>query len=266
LVNLSTRMLVGTGDNILIGGFIVTGDVPKGAIIRAIGPSLTSLGVPNALPDPTLELRDGANADHVILNDNWTIDPLQKQLITNSSIPPTNTLESAIVIALGPRDADNPGSYTAEVAGNSDATGIGAVQLYDLGPTGIDASGNSKFANISSRGFVQTGNNVMIAGFTISTIATRVLLRAIGPSLGAVGITNALQDTVLELHDSNTTLVTNDNWRSDQEAEIIATTIPPSNDLEAAIVMTLPPGAYTAIVRGKNDTTGVALVEVYALP
>ena len=253
VVNISTRLLIGTGENVLIGGFIVTGNAAKVVIIRALGPST---GVPGALQDPTLELHDGAG--HVVFNDNWKT--AQEQIIRDTTIPPVDDRESAIVIGL------DPGPYTAIVAGKNGATGIGLVEVYDLGTSSLDPSGTAKLAQISTRGLVDTGNNVMIGGFIISGQATRVIVRAIGPSLTASGVQGALRDTVLELRDGSGSLIfSNDDWRSTQEQQIIATGVPPADDHESAIVATLPPGNYTAIVRGKNDTTGVALVEAYGL-
>jgi Putative Ig domain len=254
VVNISTRLRVETGDNVLIGGFIITGNAPEVVIVRAIGPSLT--GIPGALQDPVLELHDSAN--HVVSNDNWRDS--QQDLINATTIPPTDNRESAIVIGL------DPGNYTAIVAGKNGTTGIALVEVYDLGTASLDISGVAKLANISTRGFVNTGDNAMIGGFVIRGQTTRVIVRAIGPSLSASGIQGALQDTVLELHDGSGSLIfMNDDWRSTQEQEIIATGVPPTDDRESAIVANLVPGAYTAIVRGKNNTTGVALVEVYAL-
>jgi hypothetical protein len=176
--------------------------------------------------------------------------------VIDSGIAPTNDLESALFGVI------NPGAYTVVVRGKNDATGIGSFEVYDLDPT-VD----SKLANISTRGFVETGDNVMIGGtIIIGSAPTRVLLRAIGPSLTNFGVPNALRDPTLELHDGNGALMaSNDNWRSDQEAEISATTIAPTDDLESAILRTLPPGAYTAIVRGSGNATGVAVVEAYQL-
>ena len=252
-VNISTRLLVETGENALIGGFIITGEAPKVVLVRAIGPST---GIPGALQDPTLELHDSAN--HVVFNDNWNDN--QENLIAATGIPPTDYRESAIVIGL------DPGAYTAIVAGKNGATGIALVEVYDLGTAILGNSGSAKLANISTRGFVDTGNNVMIGGFIILGQATRVIARGIGPSLTALGVPGALQDTTLELHDGNGTLIAfNDNWRTNQEKEIIATGVPPADDRESAIVRDLTPGSYTAIVAGKDNTTGVALVEVYAL-
>jgi hypothetical protein len=253
-VNISTRLLIGTGENVLIGGFIITGDAPKVVIIRGIGPSI---GVPGALQNPTLELHDSAG--HVVYNDNWKTT--QEQFIRDTGISPVDDRESAIVIGL------DPGHYTAILAGNDGASGIGLVEVYDLGTASFNTSSNTKLANISTRGTVLTNDNVMIGGFIIKGVATRVIVRAIGPSLSAAGVEGALQDTVLELRDGSGSLIaSNDDWRSMQEQQIIDTGVPPTDDRESAIVATLIPGAYTGIVRGKNDTTGVALVEVYALP
>ena len=255
LGNISTRLEVGTGDNAMIGGFIITGSQPKRVIIRGIGPSLTSSGIAGALADPVLELHV-PDTFVTIINDNWR--DAQGTEIEATGIAPSNDLESAIVGTLV------PGAYTAVLRGNNNGTGVGLVEVYDL-----DQTVPSKLANISTRGFVNTGDNVMIGGtIIIGNSPPRVLVRAIGPSLTNFGITNALPDPTLELRDGNGTLMaSNDNWRSDQEAEIIATGIPPSNDLESAILATLPANnsAYTAIVRGKDNSIGVALVEAYQL-
>ncbi len=255
LLNISTRLRVLTGDNVLIGGFIVTGSDAKKVILLAIGPSLTKAGVAGALADPVLELHkpDGT----VVTNDNWK--GTQEKAIIATGVAPKNDLESAIVATLA------PGTYTAIVHGKNNGTGIGLVEVFDL-----DQAAASELANISTRGFVDTGDNVMIGGFIIGggTVGTNasVLVRAIGPSLTKAGVAGALQDPTLELHDANGNLLrSNDNWKSTQKAAIIATGAPPTNDLESAIIDTLTPGNYTAIVRGKNNGTGVALVEVYNL-
>jgi CSLREA domain-containing protein len=255
LANISTRLRVETGDNVLIGGIIVTGTQMKKIIVRAIGPSLPFT---DKLANPILELHDSSGA---LLegNDNW-IDSPNKKAIIDSTIPPTNDLESAIVRSVA------PGAYTAIVRGVSSGTGIGVVEAYDLDP-----AANSRLANISTRGLVQTGDNVLIAGtIVVGLVPQKVIVRAIGPSLSVPG---KLADPTLELHDaSGTTIATNDNWKfrpdgSSQEAEVIATTIPPTNDLESAIVATLPANGaqYTAIVRGVGGSIGIAVVEVYAL-
>jgi hypothetical protein len=254
LANISTRLRVETGDNILIGGFIVTGPAPKKVIIRAIGPSLA---LADKLGNPTLELRNGAGT-LLDSNDDWQQSP-NKQAIIDTTIPPTQDLESAIISTLPAEGA----SYTAIVRGLNNATGIAVVEVYDL-----DISANSKLANISTRGFVQTGDNVLFAGtIVVGPASQKVLIRAIGPSLS--GVPGKMADPNLELRDGNGALLeANDNWPdSPNKQAIIDSTIPPTNPLEAAIVRTLPAGGanYTAIVRGVNNTTGIAVMEVYAL-
>jgi len=248
LGNISTRLLVGTGDNVLIGGFIVTGTQPKRVILRAIGPSLP---VPGAMADPTLELHDSTQAV-IATNDNWQDSP-DKQAIIDSTIPPTNDNESAIVMTL------DPGPYTAVLQGANGGTGVALVEIYDL-----DQAADSKLGNLSTRGLVQTDDDVMIGGvIVLGTEPTNSIIRAIGPSLP---LTDTLTDPTLELHDSNGGIIaSNDNWKDTQEAEIEAAGLAPTNDFESAIAATLIPGAYTAIVRGQNNTTGVALVEAYQL-
>jgi hypothetical protein len=255
-VNLSTRVRVLTGDNIGIGGFIITGSTPKHVIIRAIGPSLTQFGFTAAevLPDPTLELH-GPGAFVTQKNDNWR--DTQEAEIQADGIPPTNDLESAIDATL------DPGQYTALIADKNGASGVGVVEVYDL-----DTAADSKLANISTRAFVGTGGNVMIAGFILGSGAgnDRAVVRGLGPSLANFGIANTLADPTLELRDGNGTLVrSDDDWQDDptQAATLTAAGLAPSNTKESAIAETLAPGMYTAILSGKNNTTGVGLVEVY---
>jgi hypothetical protein len=254
LLNISTRLNVQTGDNVLIGGFIVTGADPKKVIVRAIGPSLGMAGVSGALADPTLELHEPDGT--VVTNDNWK--DTQEAEIVATTIPPTNDLESAMVATLA------PGAYTAIVSGKNGGTGVGLVETYDL-----DQAAASQLANISTRGFVETGDNVMIGGFIVGGGGggnATVIVRAIGPSLGTAGVSGALADPTLELHDSNGAIIaSNDNWKDTQEAEIEAAQLAPADDRESAIEATLAPGAYTAIVRGKDNGTGVGLVEAYNL-
>ena len=254
LLNISTRMQVLTDSNVLIGGFIISGSAPKKVIVRAIGPSLGDFGVQGALANPTLELHEPDGT--VITNDDWKDD--QQPDIEATGLEPMNDLESAIVETLA------PGPYTAIVQGKDGTTGIGLVEAYDL-----DEPVDSELANISTRGFIDTGDNVMIGGFIIGPEGlgdATVLVRGIGPSLADFGVPGALQDPTLELHDgSGNTLMTNDDWKDDQQSEIEATGLAPSDDRESAILSTLAPGAYTAIVRGALDTTGVGLVEVYHL-
>jgi CSLREA domain-containing protein len=248
LANISTRLDVETGDNVLIGGFIVTGAEAKKIIVRAIGPSLPLMG---KLANPTLELYDVSGL--IASNDNWK--STQQADIAATGLAPLNDLESAIVATL----PANNSAYTAIMRGASNTTGIGLVEVYDL-----DRTVGSKLANISTRGLVQTGDNVMIGGFIVlGSDAQDIIVRAIGPSLPVAG---KLADPTLELHDANGVLfASNDDWRETQEEEIIATMIPPANDAESAIVKTLLPAAYTAIVRTKNGATGIALIEAYAL-
>ena len=204
--------------------------------------------------DPILELRD-SNGALLISNDDWKDSP-QRAEIEASGLAPSDDRESAILRTL------SPGAYTAVLRGKNNSTGIALVEAYDH-ETGAD----SVLANISSRGFVETDDNVMIGGFILGNnpANTKVLLRAIGPSLKNK-LPNALDDTFLELHDRNgATIATNDNWKDNQRAEIEATGIPPTHDLESAMVRTLAPDAYTAIVRGVNGTIGVGLVEIYNL-
>jgi uncharacterized protein GlcG (DUF336 family) len=254
LANIATRVNVGTGDNQLIGGFIVTGDQPKRVIVRVIGPSLNQLGIGSALSDPTLELRDQAGA-LIAANDNWA--DTQEAEIEATGIPPVNELESAIVRTLA------PGSYTAIAGGKEGATGTAVVEVYDL-----NQISNSTLANISARGAVSPNSDVMIGGFIVFGNGgnTRVLVRSVGPSLAASGVPNPMPDPTLELRDVNGTLiVANDNWKDGPQTEIEETTLAPANDLESAVVTTLPSGPYTAVIHERNGQSGVGLVEVYNL-
>jgi len=273
LGNISTRAFVQTGDNVVIGGFMLQGIGPKRVIIRAIGPELTQYGVPNALANPRLELHDCTGA-LIASNDNWQFTIIggiithdQGVEIRDSGYAPGNPLESAIIADLP------PGNYTAIVRGVNNITGVALVEAYDLSP-----GTNSILGNTSTRSFVQTGDNVMIGGFIVQgTDSKRVIIRAIGPELSAppFNIPNALANPTLELHDSTGALIaSNDNWQftiiggiitSDQGVEIRQSGHAPGNPLESAIIADLPVGNYTAIVRGVNNTTGVALVEVYDL-
>lgn len=261
-LNIATRLRVLTDENVLIGGFIVTGTDPKKVMIRGIGPSLTPFGVPGALPNPILELHDHTGAT-IAVNDNWKQAPNASD-ITASGLAPSNDLESAILSTLA------PAAYTVIVRGVGNTVGVGLVEAYDL-----TATIPSKFANISTRGFVNTGDNVMIGGFIIGaglgnngSGSVKVVVRAIGPSLIPFGITNALKNPTLELHDGNgSTIAANDDWKdSAQAAAIQASGLAPSNDLESAILRVLPSGPYTAVVRGVANGTGVGLVEAYNIP
>ncbi|MGI8891725.1 MAG: Kelch repeat-containing protein [Chthoniobacterales bacterium] len=249
LGNISTRLNVGTGSNVLIGGLIITGSEAKKVIIRGLG---TSLGgtFTNNLANPFLELHN-LEGTTIATNDDWQVGG-GKQAVIDSGLEPPNAKESALVRTL------QPGLYTAILRGVNSTTGIGLIEVYDLDPLA-----NSQLGNLSTRGFVSTGSDVLIGGLIIQgDLDTSVLIRAIGPSLP---ITGALQDPTLELYDEDGNLLrTNDNWITNQKA-ILATNLAPTDDAESAIVTSLGPGLYTAIVRGVNDTTGLALVETYHL-
>jgi phospholipase/lecithinase/hemolysin len=254
-LNIATRVFVDTGERVSIAGFVVTGDVTKKVLIRGIGPSLAANGVPSPLADPTLTLFDG-EGNMLITNDNW--QDSQAAEIIATGIPPQNALESAIVATLG------PGDYTAVLAGKNATAGNGLIEVYDL-----ESGTSSTLANLSTRGFVGAGDNVMIGSLIIgSGDSPIVVLRAIGPTLANSGIVNPLLDPTIELHDGNGVVIGfNDDWKDPQTQAVRATQLAPTDDREAAIVAPfLTPGSYTAVVRGKGDTTGVALVEVYRIP
>lgn len=249
LANLSARAFVGKGENALIGGFIITGDAPKRVIVRSLGPSLP---LTSKLANPNLALY-GPGSALLGSNSDWVNSP-DSQAINNSGLAPRNNSEAAVLATLAPK------GYTGVVYGEGASdTAIGLVEIYDLEP-----DSNSELANLSARGLVQSGDNVLIGGFIISGQGTlRVVVRALGPSLALNG---ALPDPTLEIRDENGALLaSNDNWHSDQAPEIMATNLSPTNDAESATVQRLTPGLYTAIVRGAHQTTGLALVEIYAL-
>lgn len=260
LGNISSRLHVGTGSNVMIAGFIIQGSAPKQVVIRAAGPSLTQFGVPNALANPRLELHDTTNT--IGTNNDWqttqiggVITSNQVAAIQGSGLAPLDPLESAMIATLA------PGPYTAIVEGVSAGTGVGVVDVFDFNLTG-----GSILANISTRGFVQTGDNIMIGGFIVVTAPTRVIIRAIGPSLTQFGVPDALANPTLELRDANGALLfSNNDWEDNpaQAAELIAAGLAPTNALESGIAATLPPGQYTALLAGLNNGTGVGLVEVY---
>jgi hypothetical protein len=257
-LNIATRMRVESGDNVLIGGFIITGNASKDVAVRGLGPSLTGLGISDALADPTLELRD-SNGLVIIPNDNWQDDSLQAAQLTALGLAPTNSKESGLVASV------QPGAYTAIVAGKNQGTGIGLVEVYDT-----NSAAASQLANISTRGFVRTGENVMIGGFILggNPNNTQIALRGIGPSLAQFGLTPVLADPTLELHDANgATLVTNDDWQSDafSAAQLIAAGFALSDPKESGIFTSLPAGQFTAILAGKNGGIGIGLVEIYNL-
>jgi hypothetical protein len=259
LLNLSTRNQVATGDNVLIVGFILVGTDDKKVIIRGVGPSLQ---LPGRLANPTLELHGASGM--LASDDDWQDKQLSE--INASGIPPSNNLESAIVATLQSKpQAQGGANYTGVMAGAGGTTGIGVVEIYDL-----SVAANAKLANISTRGFVGTGDNLLIGGFIPGPkdrTPIKLIIRALGPSLAAHGVSGVLEDPMLELHDANGTLLVNDNWQDAAEAAEIQATLPPGDARESAILTTLPPGnsGYTALVRGANGGTGVALLEIYAL-
>ena len=252
--NLSTRMRVETGENVGIGGFIIAGTVPKHVLLRGVGPELVHSGITNALPDPVMELH-GPGAFLTITNDNWR--DTQEAAILATGLAPDNNLEAAIDATL------NPGAYTAIVRSTNNNTGVGLVEVYDLSQ-GVAA----KLGNISTRAFVSTGGNIVIAGFILGSHNDndRIVVRGIGPSLTALGVANALANPTLELRDNNgAVLFTNNDWQDNpaQATELTAAGLAPTNPLESAIAATLPAGHYTALLSGVNNGTGVGLVEVY---
>jgi len=253
-LNLSTRLNVGTDDNVLIGGLIIDGTDSKEVVVRGIGPSLETDGLPLAsiLADPTLDLYQGDTL--IMSNDNWKDS--EETEIEATGLQPTNDLESAIVASL------DPGEYTVILRGQNNGTGIGLVEAYDL-----DSGAVSTLANTSTRGFVETGDDVLIGGFIIGNGGSdTVLVRAIGPSLADSGVATPLADPILDLYDSNGVVIrSDDDWRDSQESLIQSTGLAPTNDAESAIIRSLEAGSYTAIVRGKDGGTGVALIEVYNL-
>jgi uncharacterized protein GlcG (DUF336 family) len=253
LANISCRLSIGTGENQAIAGFIITGNQSKDMMVRAIGPSLAQFGVAGALANPALEVHDQTGAI-VASNDDWRSS--QSGEIEASGLAPANDAEAAVRLTLA------PGTYTAVMHDESGGAGIGLVEVYDL-----SAASDSRLANISTRGFVGAQDDVMIGGFIVggsSSGGARVVVRAIGPSLGSLGISNPLADPTLELHDANGVLAaTNDNWEDSQALDLQALALAPSTALEAATVQWLPPGAYTAVARGNSGQTGVGLVDVY---
>ena len=256
LVQLSTRMQVGTGDNALIGGFIMNGSAPKRLAIRGIGPSS---GLSGALADPILELHDSSGI--IATNDNW-FDAANHQEVVDANLVPSSSNESVILMTV-PSSTSNA-SYTAVLRGVNNTTGLGLVEVYDL-----DSGPGSTFLNISTRGQVGVDPNALIGGFFVGgTDSKQILVRAIGPSLAAFGVPGALADPTLELHDGNgNTIVANDDWMvaNPQKTQIQNSGLAPTNDKESAVLQTLAAGPYTAVVHGANSGTGVGSVEVYQL-
>lgn len=253
LINISTRMAVGTGNNVMIAGFIIQGSDAEQVVLRAIGPSLGASGISGAIQDPQIELYDSAGS-LLSSNDNWQASPDSAEII-DSGLAPSDPREAAIVATLP------PGNYTAIVSGVNNETGIGLVESYALDTNASHA------ANISTRGRVAPGEEVLIGGFIIGGQTTKkIIVRALGPSLLGSGLT-VLADPMVELHGSDGQLIaTNGDWGSGgQASEIASTGLQPDNPKESALIVTIPSGNYTAIVQGENGGAGIALVEIYDL-
>jgi len=253
LQNISSRLLIQTGNNVGIAGFVVGGTGAKKLLIRGLGPTLAQFNVTGVMQNPTLELHDGRGS-LITTNDNWK--DTQQAEITATQLAPPADVEAAILATL------QPGAYTAIQRGAGGSTGVGLIQIYD-----VDPLAPSKLINISTRGLVQTGDNVLIGGFSLAggSGSNDVVVRALGPSLVPFGVNNALPDPVVTLYDSNANVIAaNDNWKDSQQSAIENTGLQPPNDLDAAISVMLAAGNYTAIVTGKSGSTGVALVQVYA--
>jgi hypothetical protein len=250
-------MRVESGNNVLIGGFIITGNASKSVAVRGLGPSLLQFGVGGVLSDPTLEVR-GSNNALLFANDNWQDNSAQAAQLTALGLTPQDPKESGIVATLP------PGAYTAVLAGKNQGTGVGLLEIYDT-----NAAVDAQLANISTRGFVLSGNNVMIGGFILGGGSNaRVAVRGIGPSLAQFGLSPVLSDPTLELHDSNgTTLIANDDWLSDSAsaAQLSASGLALTDPKESGIFASFPPGAFTAVLAGKNGGIGIGLVEIYNL-
>ena len=256
-LNLSTRLRVNIGDKALIGGFIITGTGSKKIVLRGLGPSLANLGVANVLADPTLDLRNSAGVS-ILKNDNWKAT--QRSQIEAIGLQPGNDLESVIVATL------NPGAYTVLLTGTNPGIGVGLVEIYDTDNPG----GSSELANISARGEIGTQENVMIGGMILggSVNSSKVVVRGLGPSLVDAGLGSTLADPTLELRDANGARLTyDDNWQDDaaMATQLTAYGLAPKKAQEAAILATLPPGAFTAILADKNGGTGIGLIEIYNL-
>lgn len=256
LLNISTRLRVGGSQAVGIGGFIITGTAPKKVILRAIGPSLSASGLGNVVADPVLELRGSVQGDLIAHNDNWEDDFTTASELASMRMTPADEREAAAVVTL------SPGHYTALIGGKDGSTGTALVEMYD-----VDPGADSQFGNVSTLGFVGTGNDALIGGFVVSGPGlARLVIRAIGPSLATSGVLNAIEDPTLSVHDSNGNVSSNDNWQTASNGEAIPVSLQPRDARESAIQTTLVPGSYTAIVRGKGTATGVALVEAYNLP
>ena len=253
LQNISSRLLIQTGNNVGIAGFVIAGSEPKKLLIRGLGPTLTQFNVTGVMPNPTLKLYDGSGS-LITTNDDWK--STQAAAITATQLGPPNDVEAAILATL------QPGTYTVIQADASGAAGVGLLEVYDLDPMAT-----SRLLNLSTRGLVQTGVQALIAGCSVAADSNDVLVRALGPSLRTLGIDNALADPVVTLYDSNANIIAaNDDWKDSQQSAVENTGLQPPNDRDAAILARLARGNYTAIVTGKSGSVGIGLAEVYAVP
>lgn len=254
IANFSTRAHVASGDAAEIGGFIITGAAPKRVIIRALGPSLEASGVAvsETLANPVLTLRDGAGVV-IAQNDDWRDN--HEAEIAGTGLAPSHNRDAAIVATL------QPGNFTAVIEDRTGGDGLALFEIYDL-----DRASDSTLANISTRAFVGRHDNVLIGGVIVQGGAAEAIVRALGPDLAEAGVPTPLQNPTLELRDAQgNLLIANDDWRTDQEQAIIATGLAPKHERDSAILATLPPAAYTAILRGSGNSTGIGLLEVYKL-
>jgi len=253
LQNISSRLLIQTDNNVGIAGFVIGGSEAKKLLIRGLGPTLTQFNVTGVMPNPTLKLYDGSGS-LITTNDDWK--STQEAAITATQLAPPNDVEAAVLATL------QPGAYTVIQADASGATGVGLLEVYDLNPLA-----SSRLLNLSTRGLVQTGARALIAGCSVAADSNDVIARALGPSLRALGVDNALADPVVTLYDSNANVIAaNDNWKDSQQSAVESTGLQPPDDLDAVILARLARGNYTAIVTGKNGSVGIGLVEVYAVP
>jgi arylsulfate sulfotransferase len=257
--NLSTRGTVMSGDNVLINGFIVTGPGTKTVVVRALGPSLSNFGLSSVLADPVLTVYN-ASGEIIASNDNWQTD-VGATFIAQNGLAPSDPSEAAAVVA-----NLAPGGYTVVVTGNNSTEGISLAEVCEIPRPG----GTSKLANVSGRSFVGTGDNALVSGFIVGDVGSAtVVVRALGRSLASFGVSNPLSNPVLTIYDSKGSVIaSNDNWQRDPNNVVFLPKngLAPPNADDSALVLQLPAGAYTAIVRGANGTTGNALVEVCQLP
>jgi DNA-binding beta-propeller fold protein YncE len=257
LANISTRGQVLTGDEVMIGGFVIGGSAPKTVAITATGPSLAPFGISDYLANPTLTLVRSSDQAIIATNDDWQTDANHAQLLA-SGFAPADSREAGLYVTLP------PGAYTAIVQGAGGGTGVSVVGVFEVGHPEIP------LVNISTRGVVRSGEDVMIGGFIVNgDMPKKVIITATGPSLASFGINNFLANPKLTIVRSSDQAIvaTNDDWEADVNAsQLSGTPFEPQNLLEAGLVLTLPPGAYTAVVSGSGGTTGISVIGVFTVP